>query len=651
MIMEGENEQSVHCDCVPPLRGVDYWTPEDVAAMESENKAYIIEELAKRNQVKIPVVQSVEEMTDTNLLYLMVKDGSLWYYAYAKTVIPGGQPLFDNALPTAIDSSGNIYNGVGYKRGTRVKSDGTETTDNASSNTCTGFIAVTQGKIIYLKGFTKPTANGMTLPYKADFTKYGNILYPSDWTDEGDGVYSFTADFNNPNLAYIRMTVGTISDDAVVSVGKPIAYTEPAEIEEWTPVQPLIYTDHTQDIKDLQETASRNSARIANLEQGKSGTVSIREWDKPIYDTAPVTLLGDERIKKGLTDADRTVEAIYAKYDALLADHPRYITAREPGQSAVNTANAPAYAGHEVRCYEFREPDGLHNSGSTVYETKTKIILMSGVHKEWAGIYSLYYAMEEITTNPDFDDIRRNAHIIVIPCANPFALSGQTVAGWSTDHVNANGVAIHNNFGVDHSASGTVGASNYGGAEAYSEPETVYINDVVKAHSNAVAFVSCHNNDYDTVFGSTVIWASSATPYMCNLAFRLADKLSKAWLADERYGDKIREGVDAIRGMTNADGTPKYPNLVEGEYRLGRAMMSVSAGTEEKNALQYNMQGVNLEVAKVMRVFNDDATVVASSLWSNAAAITHGAEVYANFIRAILGAYQPFDKRTHGFLG
>ena len=111
--------------------------------------------------------------------------------------------------------------------------------------------------------------------------------------------------------------------------------------------------------------------------------------------------------------------------------------------------------------FDFKEPDGLTDADyntAKLHETKPTIIFMSGIHTEWVGVWGLYYALEEITTNPYFDDIRRNAHFVVIPCANPFSLTKQTaVDGWRMSHVNANGVAIHNNFGVDHSTSGSVG--------------------------------------------------------------------------------------------------------------------------------------------------------------------------------------------------
>lgn len=616
-----------------PVRGVDYWTPEDVAAIESENKAYIIEELSKRNQIRISVVQSVEEMTDTNLLYLMVKDGSLWYYAYTKVYKPA-EPLFTNVLHTAVDKDGSIYNGIGYKDGWRTsESDGSYKEE--SGCTVTGYIACNKGDIVYMRGISIHSSRSQAMPYNLSFERYGNPMYGSNWTKMDNGDITFTATLPNAS-GYINVVGKTpFADDAVISLNNPIAYTDPTEIEEWTPIQPLIYTDHTEDIKALQNVTARHEQELSKLLAGSANAADIRTWDKPVYDVAPVTLLEDERSKPAATNADYTVEAVYAKYDALMAAHPDYVTTPIPfGQSAVNTAKAPNYKGHDLRCYEFREPAGVLEPGGITYETKPKIIFISGIHTEFAGVYGLYYALEEIASNPAFDDIRRNAHLIVMPCANPFCLSSQTVSGWTTSHVNANGVAIHNNFGVDHSTSGSVGAFNYGGTAPYSEPETAFIDSVMQTHKDAIAFVSCHNYDYDTYYGTRVIWGSSATAYMCNLVTRLADKMSKAWLSDPRYKDTLPA---AIRNAWTGD-----ENAVD--YRLGYAQMSTSAGTEQKNALKYNIQATNLEIGKKMAVFSGD-TVCSSEV------LTRGAEVYANWIRTILANYAYNDKSAYTFLG
>ena len=254
---------------------------------------------------------------------------------------------------------------------------------------------------------------------------------------------------------------------------------------------------------------------------------------------------------------------------------------------------------------------------------------MTGIHNEYVGIWSLYYALEEIVSNPDFGDIRRNAHIIVIPCANPYGLVKPLGEYNTPSHVNANGVAPHNNFGVDWVLRGEVGDYNYSGTEPYSELETQYIDKVMQDNSDAIAFVSCHNNDWDTEYGAPVIWASSATAHMCNVVFRLIDKMSKAWI--NKYGDTLKEAIDTYK-------TDAFP---DGEYyRLGRAQFSTSAGTEQLNATKYGIQGTNVEVSRIMHIFSGDVD-------GSSEVVTHGAEVYANLIRTLLSVYNYKDKEEY----
>lgn len=575
-------------------------------------------------------------------------------YAFIKSEIPGGEPLFANALDKSIDSNKSPFNGgLGYKTDTRLSSTSSlESTSNATNYMCSGFIDVIKTDDIYISGITGDN-NKYTVVwfYDSTFTKIGTAIPQSEWMlPDENGVISFKIsdyrDFDSINYMRFCGIPVTTYEDVICSVNKPIEYSAPSAGYAWTNTgHEFIPADYEDRIIAVEKKANSNTIKIVELENrlenGMADVLTdeeklkkIREWDKPVFDYSPVTLLADDRVKPALTTADRTIKAIYAKYRALEAEHPRYITETNLGMSTVNTSNAPEYTGHDILCFEFKEPDGLTDSTynpANLHETKPKIIFMSGVHTEWVGVWGLYYALEEITTNPEFDDVRRNAHIIVIPCSNPFVLTSQTaIEGWIMSHVNANGVAIHNNFNVDHSTTGTVGEYNYGGSAPCSELETQYIDKIMADNPDAVAFVSCHNNDYSTEFGTPVIWASSATYHMCNVVFRLIDKISKAWL--NKYGDTLTSAIDTIR----AD----FPALKEGDYRLGRATMSSSKGTEQKNATKYGIQGVNVEIARMMKVFsgNTDGT---------SEVMTHGAEVYANLMRTLLTVYDYKDKTNY----
>lgn len=588
----------------------------------------------------------LETNGDKTKAYLMPDD---FFYMWRQTTEVGGV-AYTNLLPTATDTDrttiyGEDYDGDGvadgYLKGKRLSSSGSVST--ATSNmAATGFITAKPGDTLRAKGLLDGGANLYVIAYNNENTKTGHIQYNINQVVNGIITFELTTAAFGENFNAVRLCAGENMSDVIITVNQEINENGGTVIvEKWASTgHTLTSSDFSAAIANLINITDTHTTEINELkeavESGKIGELTdaekiekIKVWDKPVYDSAPVTLLSDDRVKPDLTTDDRTIPAIYAKYRALMAQYPRIITETNLGACT----SSDTFSAVDILRFDIKEPDGLTTAAynpDNLHETKPKIILMSGVHTEWVGVWGLYYAIEEIVTNPDFDDIRRNAHIIVVPCSNPFVLSNQTVDGWTTSHVNANGVAIHNNFGVDHRTSGSVGEYNYGGTAPYSELETQYIDKIMSDNPDAIAFVSCHNNDYSTEFGTPVIWASSAAYHMCNVVFRLIDKISKAWI--DKYGETLTNAIDTIR----AD----FPALQEGDYRLGRATMSSSAGTEQKNALKYGIQGVNVEISRMMKVFsgNTDGT---------SEVMTHGAEVYANLMRTVLAAYSYTDKEAY----
>lgn len=634
-----------------PVRGVDYWTPDDIAAIDAD----IATELAKRGQLKPEFANSIEECTDTSKLYVL-PDGMLYAWMLTEKEVTSGGGNYTNILHLAVNADGSEYVGLngedGYKTNYRLNSSKAEVAQDGMC--CTGFMPVTPGAdtVLRLKHITPDgTKGGYIYGFEADRNTGtgGNSYIPSTLNDSYDAAtdtYVLTlatavgTAAGLKNCSYIRITIGNINENTIITCNEEITESTTETVKEyaWASTgHAFVPADYESRIIAVENTTTKNTARIIALEKSvESGGADeteaaalskIQKWDKPVYDPAPVTLIADDRVKPALTTNDRTISAIYAKYRALMAAHPDYITETNMGKSSASDT----FTAVDMLRFDFCEPDGLTQpdlTDSARHETKPTLIFLSGIHTEWVGVWGLYYALEEITMNPDFDDVRRNARIIVIPCANPYCLAWETsVDGWRMSHVNANGVAIHNNFGVNHSTSGSVGEYNYGGSAPYSEPETQYIDAVMAEYPDAVAFVSCHNNDYSTYYGSHVIWASSATYHMCNLAFRLVDKMTKAWLY--KYGQTLKDAIDQYK-----------INMDANDYRLGRATMSTSKGTEQLNATKYGIMGVNLEISRMMKVFsgNTDGT---------SEVMTHGAEVYANFMRTLLWNYDHKDKKDY----
>lgn len=610
------------------------------------SQAAVTNALLNMNQTEVSFVSSVEEMTDTSKFYVM--DGYVW--AYMETTVETG-PTYTNILPLAVNADGTEYVGLngedGYKTGYRLNSSKAEV--EKAGMCCTGFMPVSGNGILRVKTSTKIVDTTITGSYlygfgenrsaaTGAFSDFTSAINAGNLVNE-NGVWTFDMSkmSTGSNTKYVRLSVPAFDADTVITYNEEITEGGTTTGYQWVNTghafAPVDYEDR---IIGLETATAKHETKISALEKAvESGATDetegaaltkIREWDKPVYDSAPVTLLSDDRAKPALTTSDRTIDAIYAKYRALMAAHPRNITETNLGPC---TASDTFQAVDMLR-FDFKEPDGLVQpdvNSAALHETKPKIIIMSGVHNEWVGVWGLYYAMEEIIENPDFDDIRRNAHIIVIPCANPYGLVKPLGEYNTPSHVNANGVAVHNNFGVGWKSIGSVGDYNYGGTEPYSELETQYIDAVMAENSDAIAFMTCHNNDYSTYYGAPVIWASSATYHMCNVAFRLIDKLTKAWL--NKYGQDLYDAIDEYK-----------INMDAADYRLGRAMMSSSAGTEQQNATKYGIQATNLEISRMMKVFSGDTD-------GTSEVMSRGAEVYANFLRTVLACYDHKDKREY----
>ena len=367
-------------------------------------------------------------------------------------------------------------------------------------------------------------------------------------------------------------------------------------------------------------------------EQNVDALEWIRNWDAPIYDDTEVFLLDEE--KPAVSAEETTVEGIYAKYDALMAQYPGYITRTNMGLASDN--QTPIYR------YDFREPEPHHQPSMQWSETKPTVIIVSGIHREFGGIFALYYAMEEIASNPELEVLHRNVHFVVVPIMNPYAISGPY--SFTTGALNANGVEIHRNFEVDFRYPGQAGYiepgdRHHGGTQPLSEVETVYVDNLFQQSSDAALFMSCHSAQRDTVWGNGFIWPSAGTKYMCNFGYRLIDKMSDAW--HEKYGTLWEEGC--IREnqyvLARKDLYPHATPVTGDDFRVGHAHVSSTNGTETRQATKYGIQAVNLEVLDTFWVLDSAAL--------SGKVTTHGAETYINFLLSYMSNYDPEDKNEY----
>lgn len=600
----------------------------------------------------------LEANGDKTKAYLM-PDG--FFYTWKKTTEAGGAAYEDKLPHATAEVSGTAiygedYNGDGandgYLKNTRLSSSGS--TGDRDGAYASGFITAAPGDTLRIKGH-KPLygLSQYVISYDSSGNKVlhqeivyaGNSADTVDWSTSSsvytyaDGIVTVpltSANFGS-GFSAIRFSCGYIDDDTVVTVNEEIKEGSGTVIvEKWAGTgHSLVESDYSTELARLITVTDAHTAEISELreavESGNLGTDEdpldlIRGWDAPIYDRAPVFLLDSE--KTAIPTSERTVEAVYAKYDALMAENPRYITKTDLGLCSDGVTH--------VYRYDFCEPESRHQSGFEWSETKPKFIVVSGIHREWNGIYSMFHALAEISTNSELAELRRSVHFIVVPVMNPYSISGPYA---TVGHAaNYNGVEIHRNFEVGFKVQNE-GTFQYSGAAPLSEVESQYLDNILKNNSDAAYFLTCHSFDRDKTWGVGFLWGSSATKYMCNMAFRVIDKMGRAW--HEKYGTTWEEGIARENAVVLSDST-KYPNakaLEEGDYRIGHAALTSTGGCEQRQATKYGIQATNFETGETFFVL--DQTML------SAKAITHGTEAYINFFLTAMDCYDFKDKREY----
>lgn len=210
-----------------PVKGVDYYTPEDQAEFQN----FLAEELAKRGQLKPEFANSVAECTDTSKIYVL-PDGNLYAYLLTET---SAHNYIDQVPISQEANSTAVYNGTGYKDGAYL-SGGSE--GSKSGHTITGYIpyAISGGvksPDIYIKGgqLDRIWMCGTAKDYKVQYsaTAAANVF---EITDLDTGYTRLSAKVNaNGNtviydaqgqIGYIRLDLVGSGADVIVSLGQPI---------------------------------------------------------------------------------------------------------------------------------------------------------------------------------------------------------------------------------------------------------------------------------------------------------------------------------------------------------------------------------------------------------------------------------------------
>ncbi len=597
--------------------------------------------IAGKTHLEANFVNSIAECTDTTKLYVL-PDGYIYGYILTETE---PEPLFTNMIDGAEIKTGYRYSlsSAAFKEQTgcdavvfSIPSSGTITIRLRNCEYNTNYMQVYGGK--------SNTA----------FTT-GHVNDISGWSTDsnGDQYCTFT---NSAGSTYVCAMMNTVdTSKAIVTVNEEIKWSAGGKGYAWANTgHAFVPADYEDRIIDIEADVAKHKNQIAEIESKvenigadeseEAAYNRIRNWQYPIYEDAHVFLLSEN--KPALTASDMTTAGIYAKYDALMVANPHYISRVNCGVASDGTT--PIYA------YHFRQPTPhyLHESSYYWTEKKPTFLVCSGVHPlEQTGAHSMFHALEEITTNPELFDLKRNLHIIVFPMLNPTAFEDDSY------HMrNPDGVQVHHNFEVGHGENGAVqGDRYYGGATPLSIPETQYFDAVMDEYKDSIVCVmSCHNNELDERHGTGVIWCSCATHFTCNLGFRFADKMSIAWR--EKHGAEvfdagIRWANDFVLAQyenpTISDFNWMFDNITperqeEWDYLVGRSSMSSSGGTEYRQGTKYGIHGVNVETCPRCMILDRDYNAKNTSN-----VITMGTETYINYFRTFMAAYDPKDKKDY----
>lgn len=158
---------------------------------------------------------------------------------------------FTNMLPTAIDTDGSVYNGIGYiKSGYRLNTNGSLLQDPYCG--CTGFIPVKQNDVVYVKNIKFATSDQSEVGHPCIVSYDSSFAYMAHRTgknvatdDYFFGEYELLEDgfkikiFQRSTVAYIRLSYprANISDQPIVSINNPITYSQVGYLQDGVKVK------------------------------------------------------------------------------------------------------------------------------------------------------------------------------------------------------------------------------------------------------------------------------------------------------------------------------------------------------------------------------------------------------------------------------
>ena len=230
-----------------------------------EAREIIVEELAKRGQLKPEFANSIEECTDTSKLYVL-PDGYVYGYM-TKTVTKNPT----NQIEHSIDSRKNPYNdGKGYKDDTRLSLSSGE--NGQTGYTVTGFIEVKQGDTIRFANINtaSTSTNVFIIFYNSNFSYVGYLRNEAATNALSNGICVLDSNLTLGSgtlngTAYFRVSMLTGDGNYLITVNEPLEPITTTTQSWYSTGHAFIPADYENRIVNLEERMDEFSADNSNI--------------------------------------------------------------------------------------------------------------------------------------------------------------------------------------------------------------------------------------------------------------------------------------------------------------------------------------------------------------------------------------------------
>lgn len=271
-----------------PVKGVDYWTEADQAAIMGDVERHIQEQLADVSQVSPEFANSIDECTDTTKLYVL-PDGYIYAYMYSET---GGASGYTNLVPTSQDfDSTAVLNGTGYMDGYYASSSSPY---YGADTDCviTGWIPnhnFTKTNVpptLYIKGAGIDSTNshcriqyssdkqniggaqGSNIPVYYTVEELGDLYYRLTPVMRDDGYSQLGHTYGDTVSGYVRFSLLGTGENLIVTFDEEIVEGPSTGSYAWTNTgRAFVATDYGDKIQELEESGEAQANRIQTLEE------------------------------------------------------------------------------------------------------------------------------------------------------------------------------------------------------------------------------------------------------------------------------------------------------------------------------------------------------------------------------------------------